>query len=552
MSEYSILIGGKAGEGINTAGLSIAGLFSRLGYYTYMYFDYPSLIRGGHNFAIIRASEKKVRAHRTPVDVLLAFDQKTIENHRDRVHGGTTIIYDASQAVKAEGYGLPLDQILKEEKAPPITGNSAMLGALARVAGIDQEIYEDVLRATVPAKHLEANLRVARRGYDAAGEVFTVEPLAAPPLPVLTGNEATGLGLVHAGLESYVAYPMTPSSNLLHFLAGRAEDLAIKVIHPENEISVILMALGLAYAGEKAAVGTSGGGFCLMTEGLSLAGMSELPVTIVMGQRPGPSTGVPTYTAQSDLHFVLNAGQGEFPRLVVAPGDPEEAYTWSATALMLSWRYQVPSIILTDKTLAEGAFSFDAGAVTAPGDREPMLWDGSGEYRRYARNESGVSPLAFPGREGAVVKASSYAHDETGFTTETAEGVRGLQEKMLAKGESLRRELMTYPAVKTYGPHDAGTTIICWGSQKGACIEAAERFEAQVVQPLVLAPFPVRAWKEAMIGAGRVVCVENNATGELARLLRQQGFDPGRPVLKYDGRPFAVDELEARLREVIA
>ena len=552
MSEYSILIGGKAGEGINTAGLSIAGLFSRLGYYTYMYFDYPSLIRGGHNFAIIRASEKKVRAHRTPVDVLLAFDQKSVDNHRERVHDGTTIIYDASGAVKADGYGLPLDRIIKEEKAPPITKNSAMLGALARVAGIEPAVYEDVLRATVPAKHLEANLRVARRGYDAAGEVFLVEPLDAPALPVLTGNEATGLGLVYGGLESYVAYPMTPSSNLLHFLARRAEDLAIKAIHPENEISVILMALGLAYAGEKAAVGTSGGGFCLMTEGLSLAGMSEIPVTIVMGQRPGPSTGVPTYTAQSDLHFVLNAGQGEFPRLVVAPGDLEEAYSWSAAALMLSWKYQVPSIILTDKTLAEGAFSFDAGAVTAPPDREPVLWDGSGEYRRYARTEGGVSPLAFPGREGVIVKASSYAHDETGFTTETAEGVRGLQEKMLAKGESLRRELMTYPAVKTYGPHDAGTTIICWGSQKGACIEAAERFEAQVVQPLVLAPFPVRAWKEAMIGAGRVVCVENNATGELARLLRQQNFDPGRPVLKYDGRPFAVDELEARLGEVIA
>jgi 2-oxoglutarate ferredoxin oxidoreductase subunit alpha len=552
MSEYSVLIGGKAGEGINTAGLSIAGLFARLGYRTYMYFDYPSLIRGGHNFAIIRASEKKVGAHRTPVDVLLAFDQKSIENHRERVHDGTTVIYDASQTVQAEGYGLPIDRIIKEEKAPPITGNSAMLGALARVAGIDRAIYEDVLRATVPAKHLEANLRVARRGYDAAGEVFTVEPLDHPTLPVLTGNEVTGLGLVYGGLESYVAYPMTPTSNLLHFLAGHAEDLSIKVLHPENEISVILMALGLAYAGEKAAVGTSGGGFCLMTEGLSLAGMSEIPVTIVMGQRPGPSTGMPTYTAQSDLHFVLNAGQGEFPRFVVAPGDLEEAYTWSATALMLSWKYQVPAIILTDKTLAEGAYSFDIGAVPPPPGREPVLWDGVGEYRRYARGEGGVSPLAFPGREGAVVKVSSYAHDETGLTTETAEDVRLLQEKMLQKGESLKAELATYPTVKAYGPYDAGTTIVCWGSEKWACIEAAEQFGARVVQPLVLAPFPVRHWKEAMIGAGRVVCVENNATGQLARLLRQQGFDPGRPVLKYDGRPFAVDELAARLGEVIA
>ncbi len=552
MGEYSVLIGGKAGEGINTAGLSIAALFSRLGYRTYMYFDYPSLIRGGHNFAIIRASEKAIGAHRTPVDVLLAFDQNSIDNHRQRVHSGTTVIYDASQAVQAEGYGLPLDAIVKEEKAPPITKNSAMLGALARVAGIGREVLEDVLRTTVPAKHLEANLRVAGRGYDAVEDVFTVEPLERPALPVLTGNEAAGLGLVYGGLDTYVAYPMTPSSSLLHFLANRAEDLAIKVIHPENEIGVILMALGLAYAGEKTAVGTSGGGFCLMTEGLSLAGMSEIPVTIVMGQRPGPSTGMPTYTAQGDLHFVLNAGQGEFPRLVVAPGDLEEAYTWSATALMLSWKYQVPAIVLTDKTLAEGACSFDIGAVAEPPDREPVLWDGAGEYRRYARTESGVSPLAFPGREGAVVKVSSYAHDETGFTTEESGEVIELQEMRFRKGESLRAELATYPAVKAYGARDAGTTIVCWGSEKWACIEAAERFGARVVQPIVLAPFPARQWKEAMIGAGRVACVENNATGELARLLRQQGFDPGRPVLKYDGRPFAVDELETRLLEVFA
>lgn len=552
MNEYSVLIGGKAGEGINTAGLSIAGLFSRLGYNIYMYFDYPSLIRGGHNFAIIRASEGLIRAHRTPVDVLLAFDQKTIDNHQNRIHDETTIIYDASVVVKADGYGLPLDEVIEEERAPPITKNSAMLGALARVAGIDPSVYEDVLHSNVPEKYLDANLRVGRRAYDIVEEIFVVKPSNAPALPILTGNEATGLGLVYGGLESYIAYPMTPSSNLLHFLARRAEDLSIKVLHPENEISVILMAIGMAYAGERAAVGTSGGGFCLMTEGLSFAGMSEIPVTIVMGQRPGPSTGMPTYSAQSDLHFVLNAGQGEFPRFVVAPGDLDEAYTWSATALMLSWKYQVPSIILTDKTLAEGAYTFDLTAIASPPDLEPMLWDGRGDYHRYARTEDGVSPLAFPGEEGAIVRISSYAHDETGFTTEKEGDVRGLQEKMLAKGKSLERELTVYPTVKVYGPRDAEITIICWGSEKGPCIEASESLGARVVQPLVLAPFPTRQWKEAMIGAGKIYCVENNSTGQLARLLKQQGFDHGYPILKYDGRPFAVDELEARLEEAIA
>lgn len=550
MQEYSLLIGGKAGEGINTAGLSIAGLFSRLGYRVYMYFDYPSLIRGGHNFAIIRAADRPIGAHRTRVDVLLALDRKTIETHKERIDGKTTVIYDSSQVREETGYGLPLDDIIAEEKAPPITRNSAMLGALARVAGIDREILEDVLRAAVPEKHLDSNLRVAARGYSAVESVFSVKPLDAPALPVLTGNEAAGLGLVYGGLDTYVAYPMTPSSGVLHFLAGRAEDLGIRVIHPENEISVILMALGLAYAGKRAAVGTSGGGFCLMTEGLSFAGMSEMPVTIVLSQRPGPSTGVPTYTAQSDLHFALNAGQGEFPRLVVAPGDPHEACAWSAAALMLSWRYQVPAIILMDKTLAEGACSFDLDASTPPRDHEPLLEDGEGEYRRYRRTEDGVSPLAFPGMEGVTVKANSYAHDERGFTTEKAEEIRALQEKLLRKAGSLKAELGGYQTVKTYGAPDAEKTIICWGSQKWVCIEAAAGVGARVVQPVVLAPFPAEAWSKAMAGAGEVVCVENNATGQAARLLREHGFDPGRSILKYDGRPFAIDELTARLEEV--
>jgi 2-oxoglutarate ferredoxin oxidoreductase subunit alpha len=551
MSEYSVMIGGKAGEGINTAGLAIAGLFARLGYSVYMYFDYPSLIRGGHNFAIIRASDRTVGAHRTTLDVLCALDQNCIDLHLDQIRNDTVVLYDSYQVVRAEGQGIDIDQILKDENAPPITRNSAILGAFCKAAGIDWTILEDVFRTTIPEKYLEVNLRVAHRGYEGVNEALAIERLDRPALPVLTGNEATGLGLVRGGLDTYVAYPMTPTSNLLHFLAQHAEDLAIKVIHPENEISVILMALGLAYAGDRTAVGTSGGGFCLMTEGLSLAGMSEMPVTIVMGQRPGPSTGAPTYTAQGDLHFILNAGQGEFPRFIVAPGDLEESYVWSAIALMLSWRYQIPAFVLTDKTLAEGACSFDIGAAEIPAEPEQVLWTSDGEYRRYVRTGNGISPMAFPPRKGAMIKANSYAHDEMGFTTERAEDIKQMADKVLRKRKSLQRELETYPAVKCYGVSDAGTAIICWGSQKGACIEAAERFGAKVIQPLILEPFPERQWKEATLGVNTTVCIENNATGQLARLLRQQGFETDHLILKYDGRPFTLEELEQRLREVI-
>ncbi|RXE57213.1 pyruvate ferredoxin oxidoreductase [Methanoculleus taiwanensis] len=551
MRECSVMIGGKAGEGINTAGLTIASLFNHLGYRVYMYFDYPSLIRGGHNFAVIRAAEEKIGATRDTFDILLALDQNCIDRHTEAIRDDTIVVYDSYQVVNATGHPIDVDRILKEENAPQITKNSAIIGGFCKAAGIAWEILTDVFKTTVPEKYLDVNLRVARRGYDAAPEVIRIEPLGRPTLPVLTGNQAAGLGLVRGGLDTLVAYPMTPTSNLLHFLAEHADDLSVKVIHPENEIGVMLMALGLAYAGNKTAVCTSGGGFCLMTEGLSLAGMSETPVTIVLGQRPGPSTGVPTYTSQADLHFVLNAGQGEFPRFVVVPGDLEEMYYWSAVALGLAWKYQIPSIILTDKTLAEGGYTFDIDASGAIPELPPVFADGVKPYRRYAATEDGISPLAFPPESTAPVKANSYAHDEAGFTTEKAELVAGMQEKVLRKAESLHRELETFRGVEVAGVAGAGIALVCWGSEKAACIEAAARFGVKVVRPLIFAPFPVRQWREAMLGVHRVIAVENNATGQLARLLRQNGFWVDELVLKYDGRPFSVDELERRLAEVI-
>ncbi|MDN7025183.1 2-oxoacid:acceptor oxidoreductase subunit alpha [Methanoculleus sp. FWC-SCC1] len=551
MRDYSVMIGGKAGEGINTAGLAIAGIFTHLGYHVYMYFDYPSLIRGGHNFAVVRAAEQKIGAHRDTDDILLALDQNCIDRHTGRIRDDTVIIHDTYRVVSAGGHPVDVNRILDEENAPAITRNSAILGAFCSAAGIGRDVLEDVFGKTVPEKYLDVNLRVAGRGGDAVDEVMRIEALNRPGLPVLTGNEVAGLGLVRGGLDTFVAYPMTPTSNLLHFLAGHADDLGVKVIHPENEIAVMLMALGLAYAGDRTAVCTSGGGFCLMTEGLSLAGMSETPVTIVLGQRPGPSTGVPTYTAQGDLHFALNAGQGEFPRFIVAPGDLEEMYAWSAGALSLSWKYQIPSIVLVDKTLAEGGYTFDIDAAGPIPQYETQLWDGTEPYRRYRDTESGISPLAFPPGSGAPVKANSYAHDEVGFTTEDAEGIAGMQEKVLRKAEGLRRDVESARAVEMAGKPDAGTAIVCWGSQKGACIEAAERFDARVVRPIILAPFPAEQWRSATAGADRVIAVENNATGQLARLLRQHGFPVDDLALKYDGRPFSVDELAGRLAEVI-
>jgi 2-oxoglutarate ferredoxin oxidoreductase subunit alpha len=292
------------------------------------------------------------------------------------------------------------------------------------------------------------------------------------------------------------------------------------VIHPESEIAVMLMAQGFAYAGVKAAVGTSGGGFCLMTEGLSLAGMAEMPVVVVMAQRTGPSTGLPTYTAQGDLHFVLNAGQGEFPRFIVAPGDAEEAYFWSGVAINLAWKFQVPSIILSDKTVSESQYSFDIGLAGEPKEQAqqaPLLWDGQGTYRRYIYTDNGVSPLAFPPQKGQVIKTDSYAHDEKGITTEDSGITKLMADKRLQKGRSLARELEGYETVKVYGGR-AKIALFCWGSNKGVCREAAERLGLGVIQVLVLSPFPEKSLREAVRGVERLIAVECNATGQLASL----------------------------------
>ncbi len=557
MENFSTLVGGIAGDGINEAGLTVGRLFNRLGYRIYMYYDYPSLIRGGHNFSIVRASSHEIGTHLEEIDVLIALNQDTLERHKNRLKDSSFVIYDMDKvkvaSLKNKSCGLPVTQILKEEGAIPIMRNTCILGGFCRVVGIPWETLDEVLKKHIPKK-LELNLKVARRGYDSAAEFCRIDRLSQPSLPIITGNQAIGLGLIKAGLKAYVAYPMTPSSSLLDFMVTFAPDFGLRVIHPENEIAVMLMAQGFAYAGIKSAVGTSGGGFCLMTEGLSLAGMAEMPVVIMMGQRTGPSTGLPTYTAQGDLHFVLNAGQGEFPRFVVAPGDAGEAYFWSGVALNMAWKYQVPAFVLSDKSLSEGLYSFDMGAAGGLLEEAPAMWDGQGKYNRYRHTETGVSPLAFPPHKGQVIKADSYAHDELGITTEDPKITKEMNDKRLLKGESLAKELERYETVKVYGQGDGQgkAALLCWGSNKGVCTEAAEKNGLKVVQVRVLSPFPAGKLKEALDGLDRVIAVECNSTAQLVRLAAFHGIEVKEKILKYDGRPFSLNDLETDLRRVLA
>ncbi|MGA2774985.1 MAG: 2-oxoacid:acceptor oxidoreductase subunit alpha [Candidatus Omnitrophota bacterium] len=549
MKEYSILIGGKAGFGIDKAGSIIAGILNKSGYRIYVYREYPSLIRGGHTFSIVRASNQEVTAHRDNVDFILALNQDSVNFHQARIKDKSRIIYD-SDSVKSVGTGIPLGKIIQEERAPEIMRNSCIIGSFCRAAGIEWDILTETFSKNI-SKELELNLKVARRGYNAAQEITKIERLSNNFMPLVTGNEAIGMGLIKAGLKAYIAYPMTPSSGILHFMAEKAQEYSLKVIHPESEISVMLMSLGFAYVGERIALGTSGGGFCLMTEGLSFSGMAELPIVAVVGQRPGPSTGLPTYTSQTELHFVLHAGQGEFPRFIVAPGDAEEAYYWSAVSLNLAWKYQIPAIILSDKTLAEGAYSFNKDAAGEIKEEVLPLWDKSQPYKRYTNTQTGVSPLTFVPEKDAVIKVNSYEHDEFGITTEDPAITKVMQEKRLRKEKFLSKELQAYKAVNIYGDVNSSTALLCWGSNKGACIETAMKFGLKVIHVQVIWPLPIKRLQDSLTGVTKLISVENNATSQLVGLISAYGFKVDKMILKYDGRPFSVEVLEEEVRKTI-
>jgi 2-oxoglutarate ferredoxin oxidoreductase subunit alpha len=558
MKDFSFLIGGKAGDGIKQAGHFLAQLFNELGFNIFIYEDYQSLITGGHNFSIIRASDKKISNHKQKVDFIIAFNKDAVEKHQENLKKETIIIYDSDAIQKQDlpkqykAVAFPMSNVLKQRGLPLIVRNAVSLGILAGVLKIDFELVKKIITNSVHKK-IEENIKVAEIGYKEGLEHkngFDIEKIKNKPGKILTGNEAIALGAVKAGMKFYFAYPMTPASGILHYLAANEEKFGIKAIHPENEISVALMAEGAAFAGKRAMVGTSGGGFALMVEALSLAGQAEIPVVFVLSQRSGPATGIPTYTSQADLLFSIFAGHGEFLKIVVAPGDADEAFYLTAEAMNLSWKYQTPAIILSDKHLSESIFSayYDENKVKI---EEPKLWVKKGEYKRYLITKDGISPLAFPGDKNAIVKATSYEHDESGITSETAEDAEKMNEKRLNKKATLIKELKKKKTINVFGNKKSKNILIVWGSTKGVAVEVAENLGLKVIQPMFIEPFPVEQIKKELKGAKKIIDVEANATGQLAYILKANGIDIDEKILKYDGRPFTVEELEEKIKKII-
>ncbi len=570
VNDYSILIGGEAGQGSRRAGLIIGKLFSELGYRIFIYDDYQSLIRGGHNFSQIRASNQEVLSSRRKIDFLLALDKNTFNQHQKDLDKNGIVIYDDEKVSfstrftkdrKMRFVGLPLKTIVQQAGGAPIMENIALVAGFAKVIGVGWPVLARILKKEFK-KWPDLNLKVAETGFKGAPKLVRLRKgTNRKSLTLLTGNQAVCLGAVKAGLIFYFAYPMTPATGILHYFAKKEKEFGVKTIQMENEIGVINAALGAAYAGARTMVGTSGGGFALMTEALSLAVQSEIPMLIVESQRTGPATGVPTYTAQGDLSFVLSAGHGDILKFVIAPGDARQAYFWAGKSLNLAWQCQTPVVLLIDKQVSESTFDFDFGVLNKIKIEKPLIWDRKGEYQRYQNTKNGISPLAFPGDKRAVVKATSYEHDEFGLGVEDEKNVALMQNKRLRKFELMKRQTECLPAVEVYGKKNSSKAVIVWGSTVGPAREAAVQMGFKVIQPVIIQPWPEKQIRRALKGVKRTVLVEASATGQLADVLdrysikidphtKNPGVGVDRKVLKYDGRPFLPEEIKEKLDSI--
>ena len=551
--EYSLIVGGAAGQGSRRAGLLIAKIFNKLGYYVYIYDDYQSLIRGGHNFSQITVSEKKDPVRKEKIDFLLALDKKTIEKHKAKLKKDGLLFFNSNK-IEEKGIGIPADNILKQCEGMPIMANTALLAGLSKGIGISFDLLQKTLTEDL-AKEKDKNLKIAKLAYDQT--IFPKNGIKIKKVKnhsglLMTGNEATAEGMAKAGLNIYFAYPMTPASGILHYLAQNQKKLGLLAVQLENEIAVASEAIGSAFAGQRSAVGTSGGGFALMVETISLSAQAEIPFLAINSQRMGPATGVPTYGAQSDLLFTLHPGHGDFEKFIALPSNAEESFYWSGKLLNLAWKYQTPAILLTDKDVSEGTFSIEKKVFNQVKKEKEILWDKKGEYKRYKIVKNGISPLAYPGETKAIIKANSYEHYEDGISVEEdKKAIEAMQEKRLLKFKAMQKEAETLPAVKIFGNKKSKICLIAWGSTVLAAKGVAEKLGLKLIQPLLASPFPEKQIKKALLGVQKVICVETNSLGQMTWLLKANGIKVDKKILKYNSEIFFAEELERKLKKYI-
>ncbi len=562
-------MGGPAGAGIKISGLILSKTFSRLGLNVFGYTEYPSLARGGHNTFAINASPT-AKSVKKEIDILIALDKKTMEYHKNELKETGLVIYDSDtielETPSANYIGVPFDSIAKE-CGTVLAKNTVALGATIALIRIPFENLSAAITSEFSHKEkvIQVNIDAAQKGFDfIKDKAIQLDQLEYPSNPtkkmLMTGNDAIAVGAIQAGCKFYSAYPMTPASNILHYLANKARDFDIIVKQTEDEIASINVAIGSSFAGVRSMTATSGGGFCLMTEGLGLAAVTETPLVIVNGMRPGPSTGVPTWTEQSDLDFVRHASHGEFPRVVIAPGDIEESFYETVNAFNIADIYQLPVIILTDKLVCESHLTSKDFDLSKTSINRGLLESDLSNYdtahigKRHLFTETGVSPRWNPGTKGGMFTTAGNEHDEFGQVDDTTDNRIKMMDKRFKKLKSLENII---PLPQIYGDSDAVISLVCWGSGKLSCLDALELLEkegisANIIHFKYLIPFPNKEKTINLLNNQKqLLLIENNFTAQLGSLIKENLLlDIPNKLLKYDGRPFYPSEIVKKVKEL--
>lgn len=556
--KYNILIGGSAGQGMDTVSSLLEKLLQRKGYYVFSNKDYMSRVRGGHNFIQIRFGDEPIYSYDDELDIIMGFDQNSVDFHLKNLKENGVFLCD--EKIKLEDdrkIEIPMLKIAKEIGQARVFGTVGM-GAILKLLSLDNSKCDELFNETWNEKIAKFNTEAFEKGYEYVDSKYEIKEGNAKNKILINGNQSIALGAIAGGLSFYGAYPMTPSTSIMTYLSTKQNEAGLVVEQAEDEIAAINMAIGASYAGVRAMTGTSGGGFSLMTEALGLAGITETPLVAINVQRPGPATGLPTRTEQSDLSFILTASHGEIPRMVLSVKNPKDAFYQTARALNIADKYQMLVIILNDQFLADAnqtidEFDFDKITIKRHIANEEDI--DKDNYKRYELTENGISKRIIPGQiEGITVLADSDEHDEYGHITEESDVRISQMQKRMKRMELLESELIE---PDYYGKDNPDTLLIGWGSMQGGLREAIELLEkdGESIGALVFGdiyPLPTKKLEEYSKNAKNIVNVEQNYTGQLARFIRSEtGIHCNKSILKYDGRQLYAKEIAQRIKEEV-
>lgn len=552
----TIKLAAPAGLGIKSGGQLLSKILIASGFNIKDYNEYPSLVRGGHNTYQVSFSDQTIFAPHFHVDLFFSLLGGHWQAHQSEFSKDTLVFGDEQYSPddqNATFLNLPLKD-LSQQSGNSQTTNTICLGVITYLYGLNPKIAKDLIAGQY-AKFVDVNLKAFDLGFHFAENNFSrfkqnfSLPAAKNKNPILCdGNESLGWGFLQSGGNFYAAYPMTPATGVLHFLAEKQKEFKITVLHPEDEIAVANLAAGAAFAGARAAVGTSGGGFVLMDETISFCGVAEIGMVFYLVSRPGPATGLPTWTGQGDLLHAIYAGHGEFPKVVLAPGSQAEAFELAVEAQNLAAVLQTPVIVLSDKYLGESSGNVsDFSKIKVEINHGEIITNPPAGYRRYSlKTQNGISPFTFPGTFGGEFLSNSYEHDESGFATEDGELAKKMTAKRMQKQVTAQK---LTPKNLLFGPKTAKKLIISWGSTTAPVLEALKDLPDYVfLQIRTLWPSDpglpkiIKKFKN-------ITVIENNQTGQLTTLLKSQfDFHPDRQILKFDGRPFYPEELFSQLK----